>query len=114
MFTIAVIHFNNFKNNESWIEFDISASPFVLQVTKVVSTSGRWVYQVIGSSGTPYVCFPHSIFCQCPAFKFSVLKKRESVICKHVLAARLATAMGMIEEKCVSDEYIRDVLTHLD
>ncbi|KAK3871945.1 hypothetical protein Pcinc_022943 [Petrolisthes cinctipes] len=84
------------------------------KVTKVVSTSGRWVYQVIGSSGTPYVCFPHSVFCQCPAFKFSVLKKRESVICKHVLAARLATAMGVTEEKFVSNEYIVDVLTHLD
>lgn len=81
---------------------------------KVVSNSGRWVYQVTGSSGTPYVCLPHSVFCQCMAFKFAVLKRRERPLCKHVLASRLATEMGVVEEKKVSDEYIMDILANMD
>ncbi|KAK8724913.1 hypothetical protein OTU49_010974 [Cherax quadricarinatus] len=84
------------------------------KVTKVISSSGRWVYQVTGSSGTPYVCLPNSIFCQCPAFKYAVVKRRDSVMCKHVLAAHLSTAMGTNEEKNVSDEYIMDILAHMD
>lgn len=84
------------------------------KVTKVMSTSGRCVYQVLGSSGTPYVCLPHSNFCQCPAFKFAVVKRRESVVCKHVLAAHLSSAMGVTESKFVSNEYVMDVLAHMD
>ncbi|XP_069972170.1 zinc finger SWIM domain-containing protein 7 [Penaeus vannamei] len=84
------------------------------KVTIVTSSSGRWVYQVTGSAGTPYVCLPDSIFCQCPAFKFSVLKKKESVMCKHVLAALLATAMGVTDKKTISDEYMMDLLFQMD
>ena len=81
---------------------------------KVVSSSGRWVYQVTGSSGTPYVCLPHSVFCQCMAFKYAVLKRREHPICKHVLASRLATEMKLVEEKTVSDEYLADILANME
>ncbi|XP_063842832.1 zinc finger SWIM domain-containing protein 7-like [Scylla paramamosain] len=84
------------------------------KVMKVVGNSGRWVYQVTGSSGTPYICLPHSIFCQCMAFKFAVLKRRERPLCKHVLASRLATEMGEVEEKTVSDEYVMDILANMD
>ncbi|KAG7156537.1 Zinc finger SWIM domain-containing protein 7-like [Homarus americanus] len=83
------------------------------KIKKVTSSCGRWLYQVTGSSGTPYVCLPNSAFCQCPAFKFNVVKRRDNIVCKHVLAARLSTAMGVAEEKSVSDEYIADVLAQM-
>lgn len=78
-----------------------------------MSNSGRWLYQVTGSAGTPYYCFPHSIYCQCMAFKYAILRRRERPLCKHVLAARLADEMGLAEEKKVSDEYVMDVLAHV-
>ena len=31
----------------------------------------RLVFQVIGSSGTPYICFNSSHYCSCPAFTFT-------------------------------------------
>ncbi|KAK7079053.1 Zinc finger SWIM domain-containing protein 7 [Halocaridina rubra] len=83
-------------------------------ITVVTSTSGRWLYQVTGSLGTPYVCLPNSVFCQCPAFKYSVVKRRENILCKHVLAAWLSSAMGLSEQKSVSDEYLQDMLTCLE
>ena len=48
------------------------------------------------------------------AFKFAVLKRRERPLCKHVLASRLATEMGEVQEKTVSDEYLMDILANLD
>lgn len=84
------------------------------KITITTSTSGRWLYQVTGSFGTPYVCLPNSIFCQCPAFKYSVVKRSENLMCKHVLAAWLASAMGVAEKKEVSDEYIQDVLANIE
>ena len=34
-------------------------------VSKLVSPSGRCMYQVIGSTGTPYTCFTTSDYCGC-------------------------------------------------
>ncbi|CAL4115305.1 unnamed protein product, partial [Meganyctiphanes norvegica] len=80
-------------------------------ISVLKSPSGRWLYQVMGSSGIHYVVLPNSNVCQCPAFKFAVVKRRDSIMCKHVLAARLAEAMCTFEEKMVSDYYIMDILT---
>ena len=35
-------------------------------------------------------------------------------MCKHVLAARLGSAMGEVEECQVSDEHIKDILENID
>ncbi|XP_064612909.1 zinc finger SWIM domain-containing protein 7-like [Liolophura sinensis] len=83
-------------------------------VTRLVSPSGRCLFQVVGSSGTPYVCLPSSIYCACPAFKFSVLKKNDHIMCKHVLAVKLSEAMGKTQRYDVSDREITNLLTHLD
>ncbi|XP_071179094.1 zinc finger SWIM domain-containing protein 7-like isoform X4 [Mytilus edulis] len=40
-------------------------------VSHMTSPSGRSIYQVIGSSGTPYTCFTTSFYCSCPAFRYS-------------------------------------------
>ncbi|KAF2358420.1 Zinc finger SWIM-type [Trinorchestia longiramus] len=84
------------------------------KVTKVTCPSGRWVYRVSGSSGVPYICLPGSAYCQCPAYKYSVLLKREAIMCKHVLAAKLATQMVEFEVKAVSDLEMVDIFVGMD
>ncbi|XP_076032632.1 zinc finger SWIM domain-containing protein 7-like [Oratosquilla oratoria] len=84
------------------------------KVTILSSPSGRWIYQVKGSSGTPYICFPNSTYCQCPAYKFGVLKRQEYIMCKHVIAARLASALSTTKTTEISNEAISDVLINLE
>ena len=50
----------------------------------------------------PYVCMPH--YCSCPQF-FNNLPKHgpAPALCKHMLAVKLATAAGQVEEKEVED-----------
>ncbi|XP_066979464.1 zinc finger SWIM domain-containing protein 7-like [Macrobrachium rosenbergii] len=83
------------------------------KVTKIISTSGRYIFQVTGRLDTPYYCLPYSVFCQCPAFKYLVIKKKETM-CKHVLAAWLSSAMGVITKKKVSDEHLKDILENFE
>lgn len=45
-----------------------------------------------------YLVFPPH-YCSCMAFHFDAVTKREHLTCKHVLAARLADALG----RCVLD-----------
>ncbi|XP_021357252.1 zinc finger SWIM domain-containing protein 7-like isoform X1 [Mizuhopecten yessoensis] len=49
-------------------------------VTRLSSPSGRIIYQVVGSSGTPYTCLATSIYCSCPAYRFSVLLKQDHIM----------------------------------
>ncbi|XP_027546935.1 zinc finger SWIM domain-containing protein 7 isoform X2 [Neopelma chrysocephalum] len=79
-------------------------------VTRVTSPSGRTLYQVLGSSGKFYTCYSSCHFCTCPAFGFSVLQKRESLLCKHILAIYLSQAMGACQELTVSEEQLTSIL----
>ncbi|XP_073171998.1 zinc finger SWIM domain-containing protein 7 isoform X4 [Lepidochelys kempii] len=56
-------------------------------VTRIVSSSGRAVYQVLGSSGKLYTCYASCHFCTCPAFAFSVLRKSDSLVLASILLA---------------------------
>ncbi|XP_076473091.1 zinc finger SWIM domain-containing protein 7-like isoform X2 [Babylonia areolata] len=92
-----------FKEHGKLTEEILSALHFVYQapvlsalelvdksaVSQLVSPSGRSVYQVIGSSGTPYTCLKTSHYCSCPAFTFSVLHKEDHMMCKHHLAVQI-------------------------
>ncbi|XP_042298609.1 zinc finger SWIM domain-containing protein 7 isoform X2 [Sceloporus undulatus] len=79
-------------------------------VTRVVSPSGRTVYQVVGSSGKLYTCYASCHFCTCPAFTFSVLRKGDSLVCKHILAVYLSRALGACQELTVPDEQLTKLL----
>ncbi|XP_063306116.1 zinc finger SWIM domain-containing protein 7 isoform X1 [Pelobates fuscus] len=79
-------------------------------VTRVTSPSGRTTFQVTGSSGKMYTCYSFCHYCSCPAFSFSVLRKNESLLCKHILAVYLSQATGTCQERTVSDEQICDIL----
>ncbi|KAK3779181.1 hypothetical protein RRG08_012444 [Elysia crispata] len=83
-------------------------------VYHVTSPSGRSLYQVIGASGTPYTCFPGLKYCSCPAYQFSVLRKDTHMLCKHVLALRLAEAMDKLKPLSVSDTEIASMITDID
>ena len=69
-------------------------------VTRLVNRScpEHFVFQVVGNSGTIYTCFPETIFCTCPFFKFSVLRKEDFVMCKHVIAARLSLCLNACKD----------------
>ncbi|CAM5164493.1 unnamed protein product [Eretmochelys imbricata] len=79
-------------------------------VTRIVSSSGRAVYQVLGSSGKLYTCYASCHFCTCPAFAFSVLRKSDSLVCKHILAMYLSQATGTCQELSVSDQQLASIL----
>ncbi|KAK3598988.1 hypothetical protein CHS0354_024664 [Potamilus streckersoni] len=49
-------------------------------VSRVTCPAGRSLYQVVGSSGTPYTCFTSSVYCSCPAYRYSVLLKEEHMM----------------------------------
>ncbi|CAM1308716.1 ZSWIM7 (predicted) [Pycnogonum litorale] len=80
----------------------------------IQSCSGRRLYQITGSVGTPYVCFRSSNYCSCPAYTYSVLKKQDYIMCKHVLAAKLSDAMGLCDVWEVGDETMAQMIFSLD
>ncbi|XP_056675669.1 zinc finger SWIM domain-containing protein 7 isoform X4 [Monodelphis domestica] len=79
-------------------------------VTRIASPSGRIVYQVLGSSGKVYTCFASCHYCSCPAFTFSVLRKSDSLLCKHLLATYLSLAMGVCQDLSVSNKQLAGIL----
>lgn len=79
-------------------------------VTRIVSPSGRTVYQVLGSSRKLYYCYASCHFCPCPAFAFSVLRKGGSLVCKHLLAIYLSQALGKCQELTVPDKQLTRLL----
>ncbi|XP_047612877.1 zinc finger SWIM domain-containing protein 7 [Phacochoerus africanus] len=79
-------------------------------ITSMSSPSGRRVYQVLGSSGKTYTCLASCHYCSCPAFAFSVLRKGDSLLCKHLLAVYLSQVLGTCQQLSVSDKQLTDLL----
>ncbi|XP_061197028.1 zinc finger SWIM domain-containing protein 7-like [Saccostrea echinata] len=83
-------------------------------VTTISCPSGRKVYQVLGTSGTPYICLLSSTYCSCPAYRYSVLLKDDHIMCKHVLAIKLAEAMNLSKSQQVSDQEMTNLIKNLE
>lgn len=83
-------------------------------VSLLVCPSGRQLYQVVGSSGTPYTCLTNNSYCSCPAYRFSILKKEEHTMCKHVLAIKLSNAMDVTKKLEVTDKELTDMMMKLE
>ncbi|RXG59438.1 Zinc finger SWIM domain-containing protein 7 [Armadillidium vulgare] len=83
------------------------------KVTIIECPSGRWVYKVIGGSGAYYTLLPNLSFCQCPAYRYSVLKRKDSLVCKHVLAAKLSSAMKIVKREEISNDSMIDVILNV-
>ncbi|XP_068122110.1 zinc finger SWIM domain-containing protein 7 [Hyperolius riggenbachi] len=79
-------------------------------VTHVTSPSGRSTFQVTGSSGKLYTCYKACHYCSCPAFSYTVLRRGDSLVCKHLLAVYLSQALGVCQEVTVSDKQLSDIL----
>uniref|UniRef100_A0A3Q2YU92 Zinc finger, SWIM-type containing 7 n=1 Tax=Hippocampus comes TaxID=109280 RepID=A0A3Q2YU92_HIPCM len=73
-------------------------------VTCLSSPSGRKAFQVIGASGSLYTCFTSCHYCPCPAFAYTVLRRNDGLLCKHILAVCLCEAMGVTRMQSASDE----------
>lgn len=69
-----------------------------------------YVFQVTGSSGTPYTLFPHVNFCSCPAYRYQVISTQKFLTCKHILAARLAEIMQKGRDLSLSVEELTRIL----
>uniref|UniRef100_A0A3B4UX17 Zinc finger, SWIM-type containing 7 n=1 Tax=Seriola dumerili TaxID=41447 RepID=A0A3B4UX17_SERDU len=80
-------------------------------VTCLSSPSGRKAFQVMGGSGRLYSCFVSCHYCPCPAFAYTVLRRNEGLLCKHILAAYLCQALGVTEEESVSDQQMSMLLS---
>uniref|UniRef100_A0A3B4Y949 Zinc finger, SWIM-type containing 7 n=1 Tax=Seriola lalandi dorsalis TaxID=1841481 RepID=A0A3B4Y949_SERLL len=80
-------------------------------VTCLSSPSGRKAFQVMGGSGRLYTCFVSCHYCPCPAFAYTVLRRNEGLLCKHVLAAYLCQALGVTQEESVSDQQMSKLLS---
>ncbi|XP_067864688.1 zinc finger SWIM domain-containing protein 7 [Heptranchias perlo] len=83
-------------------------------VTLVYSPSGRTLYQVVGSSGQVYHCLTSCLYCSCPAFMYSVLRRNDNILCKHILAVYLCQAMGVYRHLTVSDQQLTSLLLARD
>ncbi|XP_067866976.1 zinc finger SWIM domain-containing protein 7 isoform X2 [Heterodontus francisci] len=83
-------------------------------VTLVHSPSGRSLYQVEGSSGQMYCCLSSCLYCSCPAFMYSVLRRNDNILCKHILAVYLCQAMGVYHQLTVSDKQLTSLLLAKD
>jgi len=79
-------------------------------VTILESPSGRRVYQVIGSSGTPYICLLSTDYCSCPAYKYAVLTRGDTKYCKHLLSIRLSVAMETCKQQEISNSELTSAL----
>ncbi|XP_034746091.1 zinc finger SWIM domain-containing protein 7 [Etheostoma cragini] len=80
-------------------------------VTCVLSPSGRKAFQVMGGSGRLYTCFVSCHYCPCPAFVYTVLRRNEGPLCKHILAVYLCQAMGGTLQESVSDQQMSLLLS---
>lgn len=83
------------------------------RVKRMRSRSGRIAFQVTGEAKISYTCLQESNFCSCYSYLHQVLRKQEIPMCKHVLAARLAVALGKCEEVDCSDDTMIFVLQNL-
>ncbi|XP_077361265.1 zinc finger SWIM domain-containing protein 7 [Festucalex cinctus] len=80
-------------------------------VTVLSSPSGRKAFQVTGDSGTLYICFTSCHYCPCPAFAYTVLRRNNGLLCKHILAVYLCEATGATHTQSVSDEQMTALLS---
>uniref|UniRef100_G3MTE2 SWIM-type domain-containing protein n=2 Tax=Amblyomma TaxID=6942 RepID=G3MTE2_AMBMU len=74
------------------------------RVKRLTCPRGRTVYQVAGEARAFYTCLPSGNFCACYSYLHQVLRRQEIPMCKHVLASRLAEALGTCDNVCCTDE----------
>ncbi|CAI5466605.1 unnamed protein product [Closterium sp. Yama58-4] len=74
-------------------------------VTKLIAQpSGRSAFQVRGNprSSAFHICLPHH-YCPCQSFFYDAVSRGEQLMCKHLLATRLAESLKCYNVAHVSD-----------
>mmetsp|Transcript_71722 Transcript_71722/g.140887 ORF Transcript_71722/g.140887 Transcript_71722/m.140887 type:complete len:156 (-) Transcript_71722:358-825(-) len=72
-------------------------------VKEYVSNScGRKFWKVRGSQDREYTCLRS--FCSCQSYLIQTKQATTDVICKHLLAIKIADMMGLVEKEEVTDE----------
>ncbi|KAJ1432692.1 hypothetical protein B484DRAFT_24742 [Ochromonadaceae sp. CCMP2298] len=66
------------------------------------SRSGRKCWKVQGSQDREYICLTN--YCSCPSFLNQSKQANARVLCKHLLAIKLANMLGVCAREAVSDE----------
>jgi predicted nucleic acid-binding Zn finger protein len=69
---------------------------------------GRKCWKVRGSQDREYTCL--SSFCSCPSYLMQSKQASGRVLCKHLLAIKIAGMLGSVEKEEVSDERFVDLL----
>ncbi|GAA5902114.1 hypothetical protein JCM5296_006607 [Sporobolomyces johnsonii] len=82
------------------------------EVARISPPNGRPIYQVTGSSQA-YTVHPELVggYCPCPAFSHRVMAKENQVICKHLLACRIADRLDAWKDKKVGLKWVAGLAT---
>lgn len=79
------------------------------------TTKSRSLIEIKGENDRCYRVFPRINYCPCQAFKHQVLDKKSEVLCKHVLAARIAQILGKtVCHEVTTDQYLMLVRSMFD
>ncbi|KAJ7703247.1 hypothetical protein B0H17DRAFT_1003772 [Mycena rosella] len=74
----------------------------------------RHHYEVLGSTAIYRVFLnlpgPISTYCTCPAFTYLVLSSESHLMCKHILATRLAVQMARCVERPLSEDELASMI----
>jgi predicted nucleic acid-binding Zn finger protein len=107
--SLAFILNGNRKLLEDSVDIVDDKSEFpMIRIYKSIN-SARSFSKVRGSRpGTEYVCLDS--FCSCPSFNQQAKSVRGAVICKHLLAIKVARALNKIEEKVLSEDKFVDYM----
>jgi predicted nucleic acid-binding Zn finger protein len=62
----------------------------------------RSFYKVIGSKDREYLCLRQ--YCSCRSYSQMARNEGRKVLCKHLLAVKIARAMNLLDRRIVSDD----------
>jgi len=84
-------------------------------VIKCMTPQGYPQYEVLGSTASYNVFLdmamsPTPFYCTCPAFAYAVLHSRSHLMCKHVLATRLANKLLLFVERPLTREDLQSMV----
>jgi predicted nucleic acid-binding Zn finger protein len=67
--------------------------------------TGREIYTIPSEGEVDcYFIFKDALYCTCPAYRHKVIYANAGLVCKHILATRIAEAMGRIETNAISNK----------
>lgn len=76
-------------------------------VAYTTADKSRILIEIKGDNDRCYRVFPRINYCPCRSFKHQVIERKAQILCKHVLAARIALILGKTtEHEVTQDQYL--------